>query len=91
MELPADPAGELGDAALDRHVDVLVAVGEREAALAELALDLVERGVQLVALLAEMIPCAASIDACARDCWTSYGPRRQSNDSESLSARKAAS
>ena len=40
----------LGDPALDRHVDVLVAVGEREAAVAELALDLVQRGVQLVAL-----------------------------------------
>ena len=51
MELAADRPGDLGEPALDRHVDVLVAGGERERAVAELALDLVEPAQQLVAIL----------------------------------------
>src|ERR1700730_13836239 len=39
---------------------------------------------------APMIPRAASIDACARDCSTSYGPSRQSNPIESFRPRKVA-
>ena len=48
--LPPDRPDDLGHPALDRHVDVLVAVGERERSVGELALDLVEPAVQLVAL-----------------------------------------
>ena len=50
VELAADRAGELGDPPLDRHVDVDVVVGEREAILGELDLDLLERRVQRVAV-----------------------------------------
>ncbi len=42
MDLAADPAGDLGQPALDRHVDVLVAGLEREVAGLELGLDPVE-------------------------------------------------
>src|SRR3954452_19999254 len=38
-----------------------------------------------------MMPCAASIAACARDWATSYGARRQSNPSERFSAWKTGS
>jgi hypothetical protein len=51
VELAADRAGELGDAPLDRHVDVDVVGRERERALGELDLDLLERRVQRVAVL----------------------------------------
>jgi hypothetical protein len=50
VQLPPHRAGDLGDAALDRHVDVLVVVAEGEAPLVELASDLVERREQLVAV-----------------------------------------
>ncbi len=45
VDLAAARASELRDAALDRHVDVDIVGAEREAALGELLLDLVERGV----------------------------------------------
>ena len=48
--LPPTAADDLGHAPLDRHVDVLVPVGERERAVGELALDLIEASQQLVAL-----------------------------------------
>jgi hypothetical protein len=50
VELAADPPGQLGDSTLDRHVNVLVAVGVRERAVGQLLPDLVERTVKLVAL-----------------------------------------
>ena len=49
--LPARLAGELGDASLDRHVHVLVTVGERERSVAYLVGDRRERGVQGLAVL----------------------------------------
>ena len=49
--LPADRARELGEAALDRHVDVLVVGREREAPLAQLRRDRVEAREQRVAVL----------------------------------------
>ena len=39
----------------------------------------------------QMIPAAASIFACARDCSMSYGPSRQSNPIEALSCWKTGS
>ena len=69
MQAPADRAGDLGEAALDRHVDVLVVGRHGEAALAQLALDRVEPGEQRVTILAGDDPLrAASMRACARDC-----------------------
>jgi hypothetical protein len=50
VELPPHPPGQLGDPALNRHVDVLVAVGIREGPVGQLLPHLVERAVQLVAL-----------------------------------------
>ena len=50
VELAAHRPGDLGDPPLDRHVDVLVVGREREAVLAELGGDLVERRVQGVEL-----------------------------------------
>ena len=47
MEFPAHRSDELGEAPLDRHVDVLVVVGEAEAAGFELGRDLVESAKQL--------------------------------------------
>src|SRR4051794_17631304 len=38
-----------------------------------------------------MMPCEASISACARDCATSCGHSRRSKDSDVLSARKTGS
>ena len=49
VQPPADRPGDLGQAALDRHVDVLVAGREREAALAQLLLDRVESREQRLA------------------------------------------
>jgi hypothetical protein len=43
--------GDLGQAPLDRHVDVFVVIAERKAAAAQLLLDPVETGQQLVAVL----------------------------------------
>ena len=83
------PAGELGHAPLDRHVDVLVALGKWEAAVAQLAARPPRRDAAASRSASLMIPRAASIDACAIDCSTSSGPRRRSNESESFSARKA--
>ena len=50
VQLAADRAGDLGDPALDRHVDVFVVGLERKAILAELEGDLVESRVQGVEL-----------------------------------------
>ena len=47
---PVSP-GHLGDASLDRGVDVFVGVDEDEGAVGEFAADLIERGEQCVALL----------------------------------------
>ena len=44
MELAADGAGELRQPPLDRHVDVLVPVGERELPALQLARDQLEPG-----------------------------------------------
>ena len=46
-----DRPGDLGEASLDRHVDVLVVLGELEAALAQLAFHLLQAGKQRVAIL----------------------------------------
>ena len=51
VQLGARRAGELGDAALDRGVDVLVRLDEHERTVADLALDLIERGEHRVALV----------------------------------------
>jgi hypothetical protein len=51
VQLAADRAGELGQAALDRHVDVLVVGGEPKAARPQLALDSGQAGQQVVAVL----------------------------------------
>ena len=51
VELAADRPGELGQAPLDRHVDVLVVRVERKAPVAQLELDGVEAGQQRVAIL----------------------------------------
>ena len=51
VQLPAHGAGDLGHPPFDRHVDVLVVLGERERAVTELALHLIERVVKLVAVL----------------------------------------
>jgi len=51
VQLAADGAGELRDATLDRHVDVLVCWREREATVIELTLDLVQRPQQRVAIV----------------------------------------
>ena len=56
VQLAADRAGQLGDAPLDRHVDVLVVRQERERPLLQLVLDRVERGEQLVAVVARDDP-----------------------------------
>ena len=45
VQLGAGPARDLGDAALDRGVDVLVGRGEGERAFVQLQLDAIERGV----------------------------------------------
>ena len=42
MDLAADPTRDLGQPPLDRHVDVLVAAGEREIPELELGRDAVE-------------------------------------------------
>ena len=51
MQLAADRPGELGHAALDRHVDVLVAVANLELAPLELGRDAVQGRQQRVALV----------------------------------------
>ena len=51
VDLAADPADDLGQAALDRHVDVLVGRLERELARLELGLDPVEAAEQLAELV----------------------------------------
>ena len=50
VDLAADPAGDLGQPPLDRHVDVLVGVLEGEALPLELGGDLVEAVAQLLEL-----------------------------------------
>ena len=50
VELAADRADDLRQAALDRHVDVLVVVAERERPAVELGLDAVEAAQQRVAV-----------------------------------------
>ena len=50
VQPPADRPRDLRQAALDRHVDVLVVGGEREAVVAQLALDGVETFEQRVAV-----------------------------------------
>ena len=50
MQLAADRADDLGQPPLDRHVDVLVGVQERELAGVELLRDAVEPAEQLVAV-----------------------------------------
>jgi len=52
VQLSPNPAGQLRDAALDCHVNVLVALRVWELAVGELVLHLVERVVELVALVA---------------------------------------
>ena len=51
VQAAAGARRHLGDPSLDRHVDVLVAVSERKGAVAQLAGHLIERAVQLVAVL----------------------------------------
>jgi hypothetical protein len=51
VELAPDAPDKLDQAALDRHVNVLVVGREREAALPELPRDGVQAGEQLVAFL----------------------------------------
>jgi len=41
VQLSADRPGDLGDAALDRHVDVLVRVRKRKRLVAQLLLNLI--------------------------------------------------
>ena len=68
---PPTGPGELGEPPLDRHVDVLVVGREREAPRLELGRDGVEAREQRVAVVLADDPGAASIVACARDCWMS--------------------
>ena len=56
VQLAADGAGELGQAALDRHVDVLVLLGEGEIAGLELGRDPIEARVDLLELLVREDP-----------------------------------
>ena len=46
----ADRTDDLGETPLDRHMDVLVVLGEREGAVAQLVADLLEAADQLVAV-----------------------------------------
>ena len=50
VQLAPHGSGQLGDPPLDGHVDVLIALGEREPGVAQLVADLVQRPMQLVAL-----------------------------------------
>ncbi len=83
VELAADRADDLRQPPLDRHVDVLV-VGARTrnvpASSSASTRSSPPRSASRSASL--MIPVAASIVACARDCSTSYGPSRQSKPIE---------
>ena len=50
MELAPNRAGELGEPALDRHVDVLVGVRERKYVVVQLPFNLIEPLQELIAL-----------------------------------------
>jgi hypothetical protein len=50
VQAAADRTRQLGQPALDGHVDVLVVLGEREAAVGQLALHRVQAGEQRVAV-----------------------------------------
>ena len=88
----ADRPGDLGEPPLDGHVDVLVVGRERERAR-RAARPRPRRGRRGARRgpRSEMIPCAASMRACARDCATSWGHSRRSKPSDAFSAWKAGS
>ena len=67
VQLGPDVAGELGDPALDRGVDVLVVGGEDERPRGELLLDLVEGRHQVVTSLSLRIPALPRPRTWARD------------------------
>ena len=92
VQPPADRARDLGQAALDRHVDVLVLVLEREARLAPALRRPASRPSSSASRSStEMIPRAASIAACARDCAMSCGHSRRSNPIDAFRRRNAGS
>ena len=89
VQLAADRAGELGQPALDRHVDVLVGVAELELPALELRGDRVEAGQQRVALVAvEDAAARCRPPTCAREPSMSSGQRRTVEADRRVQARE---
>ena len=84
VELAAQRADELGQPALDRHVDVLVAGSERELVALELGRDQVEAAAQLGELLGGEHPGALERRAWAREPACRRGHSRRSKPIEAL-------
>ena len=85
MQLAAERADQLGQPPLDRHVDVLVVVGERELAPLELAGDPVEAVVELARAPRRVItPAPLERRACAFEPRMSCGHSRRSKPIEAL-------
>jgi hypothetical protein len=76
VELAPDRADDLGEPPLDRHVDVLVVLGDDERVGIDLVPDRVEARSSSPRSSSLMMPLRASIRACARDCSRSYGASR---------------
>ena len=86
VQPPADRPDDLGQPALDRHVDVLVVAANGNAPVAQLGLDRVEAAEQRVASASDDDPCAASIARGRATARRRSGPSRQSKPIEAFSA-----